>query len=114
MSISVLRLLAAPALQILFVASLASTEPRVLIPSATNETATWRYTTDKPGANWTKPDFDDGTWAEGKSGFGVMDQVTPPATIGTAWKTPDIWLRKTIDVPGPLEFTSAGMIVRHD
>ena len=69
---------------------------------------------DQPGERWTSSDFDDGHWAQGKAGFGVHDLVTPPATIGTPWTTPEIWLRKTIEVPGPLEFNSAGVIVRHD
>ena len=102
------------ALLVLCVNSLAHAELRVLIPCATEGTTTWRYTTDKPDDNWTVLDFDDGKWREGKSGFGVTDHVTPPATIGTPWTTPDIWLRKTIDVVGPWQFTSAGMIVRHD
>ena len=33
----------------------------------------------------------------------VPDQVTPPATIGTPWKTSEIWLRKTMDVPAQLQ-----------
>jgi hypothetical protein len=114
MSISALRLLSAPAVLGFFVNSQAIAEPQVLIPIATDSAATWRYVTDRPDADWAKPDFDDIKWSEGKSGFGVTDHVTPPATIGTPWKTSDIWLRKTIDVPGPLQFTSAGIIVRHD
>jgi len=114
MNISVSHCLLVFALPVLFVSSLIATEPRVLIPNATDSAAIWQYTTNKPDANWTKPDFGDGKWQEGKAGFGVTDYVTPPATIGTPWKTPDIWLRKAIDLPGSLEFTSAGLIVRHD
>jgi len=87
---------------------------RVLIPSATTEGGAWRYTTDQPADGWAKPDYDDRTWTKGQAGFGVTDHVTPPATVRTPWKTSDIWLRKTIAVPDPLEFTSAGMIIRHD
>jgi hypothetical protein len=114
MGISVFRHLLTPAILVFFVNHLFATEPRVLIPIATDSAAIWRYTTDKPDADWTKPDFDDGKWSEGKAGFGVTDYVTPPNTVGTPWTTSDIWLRKTIDVPAPLVFTSAGVIVRHD
>jgi len=112
--ISVLRCLATSALLVLLADLLAAAAPRVLIPNAMHDAATWRYTMDKPGEHWTKPEFDDSKWSEGKAGFGVTDYVTPSATIGTPWGTRDIWLRKTIDVSAPIEFTSAGMIVRHD
>jgi len=87
---------------------------QILIDTADRQSVTWRYTTDKPAKGWNELSFDDSTWDSGRAGFGVTDHVTPPATVGTAWKTSAIWLRKTIDVPGLLEFTSAGLIVRHD
>jgi hypothetical protein len=99
---------------IFLVDSSVSAGARVLIPSAAKGTATWRYTTDKPDDRWIGADFDDGKWAKGKAGFGVTDYVTPPNTVGTPWKTPDIWLRKTIDVPARPEFTTAGIIARYD
>ena len=51
------RPLSTPVLLGLFVNSQAAAEPRVLIPSATGGIATRRYTTDKPGADWTMHDF---------------------------------------------------------
>ncbi len=89
-------------------------ESAVLIPCATEKAAEWRYTTDRPADNWAGTDFDGGAWKKGRAGFGVTDYVTPPATVGTSWKTPDIWLRRIIDVPEPLTFKKAGLIVRHD
>ena len=114
MSVFASRRLLALVLPAFLVNCPASADPRVLIPIATQGSATWRYTTEKPSENWIEPDFDDGKWTEGKAGFGVTDHATPQATVGTPWKTSEIWLRKTIDVPGPLKFTSAGLIVRHD
>jgi len=111
---NLLRRLLASAAMVFLINSSAGAGPRVLIPNAPQDAATWRYTTAKPGDGWTRADFDDGKWAKGKAGFGLTDYATPPETIGTPWKTPDIWLRKTIDVPAPLEFTSAGILVRHD
>ena len=93
---------------------LPAAEPRVLISTAMQAATTWRYICDRPGDDWSQSDFDDSHWLEGRAGFGVTDQVTPPNTVGTAWTTTDIWLRKKIDVPRPLEFNSAGLIVRHD
>jgi GH35 family endo-1,4-beta-xylanase len=92
----------------------ATADLQELIPPATTGNTTWRYTTETPGDDWGAPDFDDGAWAVGQAGFGVVDRVTPAAAIGTPWTTPDLWLRKTIDIPEPLEFTSAALIVRHD
>ena len=109
-----MRYLWTPALLVVLVDLSAAAEPRVLVPSATGQATTWRYTTDKPAEGWNQLCFDDRQWAEGKAGFGVTDHATPPKTIGTAWTTPDIWLRKVIDVPDPLEYTTAGLIVRHD
>jgi hypothetical protein len=99
----------------LFTSCLTAAEPRVLISTATDGgTETWRYTTDTPGDGWTNPDFEDSNWARGKAGFGVTDHVTPPATVGTPWTSREIWLRKSIDVSGPLKFKTAAIIVHHD
>lgn len=61
------------------------------------EPATWAYTTDDPGKGWAQPDFVDKDWKRGKAGFGTPD--TPALQERTAWTTPKIWLRTTIDVP---------------
>jgi len=114
MGVSALCRCGAIVLLVLWVHALAVAGPRVLIRCANEGGETWRYTTDKPGDRWTEPGFEDGDWAKGKAGFGVTDSVTPRSTVGTPWDTSDIWLRKSIDVPAPLEFTRAGLTVRHD
>lgn len=48
-----------PRVLIFFVNPLATAEPQVLIPSATEIATTWRYTTDKPDADWTQRESDD-------------------------------------------------------
>jgi hypothetical protein len=103
-----------PVLLGLLVNSLTAAEPCVLVPDVNHGGTVWRYTTDRPSDNWVEPSFDDGSWGAGEAGFGVTDHATPPASIGTAWKTSDIWLRKKIDVATPLLFDSVGLIVRHD
>jgi len=60
----------------------------------------WKYTTEKPADDWTKPDFDDSSWKVGKGGFGTAG--TPGAVVGTQWETADIWLRRTIELPAKL------------
>ncbi len=54
----------------------------------------WHYTLSKPAANWMAPDFNPRHWRSGYGGFGTPG--TPGARIGTRWKSPDIWLRKTV------------------
>ncbi|RME95586.1 MAG: DUF4965 domain-containing protein [Verrucomicrobia bacterium] len=82
--------------------------PRIVpvVPAADRQPVLWRYTTTQPPADWTRPDFDDSGWAEGQSGFGTRG--TPGAVVGTVWNTPEIWLRRVIEIPagieGPLQF----------
>lgn len=68
-----------------------------LIPAADTQPALWRYTTAKPADDWAKAGFDDSAWQEGKGGFGTAG--TPGAVIGTKWNTPDIWLRREVELP---------------
>src|SRR5439155_1166010 len=69
----------------------------VVVPAADTQPAMWRYTTTKPADDWAKAGFDDSSWKEGKSGFGT--EGTPGAVIGTTWNTPDIWLRREVEIP---------------
>ncbi|MFO8014422.1 MAG: glycoside hydrolase family 2 TIM barrel-domain containing protein [Phycisphaerae bacterium] len=70
---------------------------KTVVPTSEKQPQTWRYTTEKPPADWTKPGFDDSGWKEGPGGFGAKD--TPAAVVRTAWKTGDIWLRREVAVP---------------
>jgi hypothetical protein len=56
----------------------------------------WRYTTTKPAEGWEKAGFDDSGWKTGPGGFGKIKQ--PAARVRTPWTTPDIWLRRTIEL----------------
>lgn len=66
------------------------------VPTADEGAATWKYTTQRPDDAWTQPGFDDSRWAEGKAGFGTVK--ARGATIGTAWNTSDIWLRRAFNI----------------
>ena len=68
-----------------------------LAPASDRQPQTWRYTTTAPAADWFQPSFDDASWQSGAAGFGALD--TRFAKVGTEWKTADIWLRRTIDLP---------------
>jgi len=71
-----------------------------LVPTSEEKPLTWRFTTAKPAADWTKPGFDDSGWQQGPGGFGTKG--TPGAVVRTEWKTSDIWLRRAVTLPkGP-------------
>lgn len=67
------------------------------VPAADTSASVWRYTTQTPAENWSRPEFEDAQWQEGPSGFGTPE--TPGARIGTLWNSQQIWLRKKFDVP---------------
>jgi len=69
-----------------------------LIPTSQNASPVYQYTFRTPGADWMKPDGDTSRWQQGPGGFGTKD--TPGiGRIGTTWDSPDIWLRRTINLP---------------
>jgi hypothetical protein len=70
---------------------------RTVVPSAQEEAVEWRYTTEKPGEDWFKPEFDAGAWKQGRGGFGTRG--TPGAVVNTVWDTGDIWLRREVTLP---------------
>ncbi|HEY7156500.1 MAG TPA: glycoside hydrolase family 2 TIM barrel-domain containing protein [Gemmataceae bacterium] len=69
----------------------------VVVPTSKEKGLTWRYTLAKPAEDWYKPDFKDADWKEGTGGFGT--RKTPGAVVRTVWNTPDIWLRRTFELP---------------
>lgn len=83
----------------------------VVVPTSQKEAQTWRYTLDKPADGWQQPDFADSSWKEGPGGFG--ESSTPGSKVRTNWKTPEIWLRRTIELPsGNLE--GLALSIHHD
>jgi hypothetical protein len=68
-----------------------------LLPTSQVDSQKWRYSEAKPAEGWEKADFDDSTWKEGPGGFG--EKSTPGSVVRTPWKTDDIWLRRTFEVP---------------
>ena len=84
---------------------------RTVLPNARQAPQEWRYTTEQPTADWTRPDFDDSAWSVGRSGFGTAQ--TPGAIVNTEWKSSDIWLRRsfTLDL---VDFGLARLSIHHD
>jgi len=67
-----------------------------LVPTSEQAAQMWRFTTDKPADDWSKPDFDDSNWNSALGGFG--EPTTPGSVVKTTWKTNDIWLRREFDL----------------
>ncbi len=84
---------------------------KTVVPTSQREAQAWRYTTEKPPAGWSKPDFDDSSWKSGPGGFGSKD--TPGAVVGTEWRSSDIWLRRTFELEDP-KLASPHLSIHHD
>ena len=77
--------------------------PKIVPVVATAESAPaeWRHTTIRPAGDWFAPGFNDAAWPQGLAGFGAGDP--PGAPIHTPWPTADIWIRRVMEIPGPVE-----------
>jgi len=82
-----------------------------VVPTSRQEPIIWRYTIEKPSANWAAPDFDDSGWTQGPAGFGARG--TPNAVINTKWKSDDIWIRREFTMPEG-KFDNLQLLVDHD
>ena len=65
----------------------------VYVADSRREAQTWNYTETAPTAGWEQPGYDDGSWKQGRGGFGRRG--TPAAVVRTNWHSENIWLRKT-------------------
>ena len=65
-----------------------------------------------PPTAGNKPDFDDASWKEGPGGFG--EPSTPGSKVRTEWKTPDIWLRRTVELLNGQSRQASPSSIHHD
>lgn len=72
--------------------------------------AGWKYVLRRPDRSWTKADFDDGGWKDAFGGFGTLE--TPGARVSTVWSTPNIWLRKTVNLDSIPN--NPALLIHHD
>ena len=83
----------------------------VVVPTSELNGQEWRYTLEKPAADWFSSAFDYAEWKTGTGGFGTAG--TPGAVVRTEWKSPDIWLRRDISVPRG-EMAGLNVRIHHD
>lgn len=67
-----------------------------LAATSQKQPQTWKFVLVKPGDTWQSPEFDDSKWETAPGGFG--EKSTPGSVVRTAWKTNDIWLRRTFEL----------------
>lgn len=83
----------------------------VVVGSARDSGADWRYTEADPGAGWHDSAFKDSGWKSGPGGFGNKGGVEKDAR--TAWTSSDIWLRQRFSYGGS-KFSEAWMPIHFD
>jgi hypothetical protein len=83
----------------------------VVVPTSQAKGIVWRYTTEKPPEGWEKPGFDASGWKEGEAGFGTRG--TPGGVVRTEWNTPDIWLRREVEVKAS-DPSKVQVVIHHD
>lgn len=87
--------------------------PRVIsvIPTSQAQGLPWRYTLQTPTDGWFQPGYDDSAWKVGSGGFGT--KKTPGAVVRTEWNKPEIWLRRSIELPA-VKPEELSLLVHHD
>jgi hypothetical protein len=84
-----------------------------LVPTSEEKPVEWRHTTDKPADGWQAAAFDDAAWKAAPGGFGT--KLTPGTTVRTEWKTPDVWVRRSFELPADFKATEGVHLnVYHD
>ena len=83
-----------------------------IVPTSQENGYEWRYTTATPAEAWARPGFDDSSWKLGKGGFGTKG--TPGAIVRTEWATPDIWLRREVQLPEKAATDGLHLRMHHD
>ncbi|MBI4600557.1 MAG: beta galactosidase jelly roll domain-containing protein [Planctomycetes bacterium] len=84
----------------------------VVVPTSEREPLEWRYALEAPPAGWEKLAFDDSSWKRGPGGFGTRG--TPGAAVRTEWRTGEIWLRRTFELPANGSLDGIHLRIHHD
>ncbi len=67
-----------------------------IVPTAASGAWSGRFVTEKPSDDWMKPGFDDSSWNSGEGAFG---SIPAESLAKTEWNGPEIWTRRTFDMP---------------
>ncbi len=70
--------------------------PVPIAPASDTSPQSWRVSYSDPGDGWQKPDYSDVGWKVELGAFG--NNVPFPALVQTMWDSPDIYIRRTVDI----------------
>jgi hypothetical protein len=82
----------------------------IAAPNADNANWEGRFVTQKPADGWEKPDFDDSSWQQSAGGFGTDEY----SIAKTKWTTPDIWVRRIVNIDSDLAGKDIFLEFSHD
>lgn len=68
-----------------------------IVATSQDKGMAWKFTTTQPGNAWFEANFGDSEWKEGVGPFASPN--TPNIRVGTAWRTADIWMRRSFEWP---------------
>jgi hypothetical protein len=85
---------------------------RSLVATAQTDSARWQYTTNSPAGDWFAPKFDASAWTTGRAGFG--NSTTPGSVVRTEWRSSDIWLRRSFELPPNFKPKDVSLLMHHD
>ncbi|MDP6119312.1 MAG: sulfatase-like hydrolase/transferase [Planctomycetota bacterium] len=71
----------------------------MLVPTSQETPQEWRYTDKQPAEGWNQPGADLSAWKKGKGVFGHKFHRNGSIKIGTEWKSLDLWVVRTFELP---------------
>jgi hypothetical protein len=71
----------------------------MLVPTCGETPQEWFYTEEKPAEGWNKPGADLSGWKRGKGVFGHKYHRNGSIEIGTEWRSLNLWVVRTFDLP---------------
>lgn len=69
---------------------------KTVVPTAITGGWEGTYVTEEPSGNWMNPDYDDSKWNKAEGAFGTIPNEQ---LARTEWNTPQIWTRRSFDLP---------------
>jgi len=82
-----------------------------VVPTSLRQGVNWRFTFERPAADWVTSAFSNAAWKAGLGGFGTKG--SPGAVVRSEWATDDIWLRPEFEWPRGNTATPV-LLVPHD
>jgi len=72
---------------------------KVLVPTSEVDPQEWSYTLERPANNWFQPGADLAGWKKGPALFGHKVHRNGSITVNTEWRSPDLWVVRTFELP---------------